>query len=458
MLPQPFINDITQLAQLEPRVNGLIDSLLNTPRSVAVRFNPGKLVTTPATVANTAVGSRVPWCDNAFYLPSRPAFTLDPALHQGLYYVQDASSMFIAYIIKAITDRDTPVTYLDACAAPGGKSTAAIDALPHGSLVVANEWDYRRAEILRENLIKWGYPGCVVSRGDTKRYSTLRSTFDIIAADVPCSGEGMMRKDAEAVAQWSPALVNECADRQRLILDNLWPALRPGGYLIYSTCTFNRHENEEIIEYMIEQYGAEAVNIEADRFDGILPAIGLAAPCYRFMPHLVDGEGLFMALLRKPGDTASTRQDKLKEQLRAKLSFKLPPWMPGELSPLLCGNTLYGILPAHRHLVDRLSAALDVIMPGVEIATLKGRDLIPSHGLALSTTLDTSLTATATVDHDTALAYLRRDTVTLPPDAPRGHLLLLHNDHPLGWVKNLGNRANNLYPATWRILTRLQHT
>ena len=454
-LSQLFVDEINELAVKEPRVEGLIEALGNTAPSISVRFNRAKSPAIPDAVAGESVGKPVPWCDRGRYLASRPLFTLDPAIHQGMYYVQDASSMFISHVIDTLTRAtDHPLAYLDACAAPGGKTTAAIDTLPEGSLVVANEWDYRRAEILRENIIKWGYPASVVSRGDTRRYSKLRDTFDIIAADVPCSGEGMMRKDDEAVDQWTPALVEQCASRQREIVDNLWPALKPGGYFIYSTCTFNRAENEEIVDYLINELGAESVEIPTAGHDGILPGIDTQWHCYRFMPHRVDGEGLFMAVVRKPGDVSSSRREKIKEPKPAKLPFKLPEWYPSSLMAILAGDTLYGISQRWKSLVDKLMSTVDVIMPGVETATVKGRDLIPSQGLAMSTALERGPIPEVEVDRGTALTYLRRDAISLPDGTPRGHILITHNAIPLGWVKNLGNRANNLYPAPWRILRR----
>ena len=214
--------------------------------SVSVRFNRAKGFG-PAPSADT-----VSWCPQGIYLPERPAFTFHPPLHQGAYYVQDASSMFLWHVLSRLTADGRPVRYLDACAAPGGKTTVALDVLPQGSVVVANEYDGRRAGILRENLTKWGAPLHVVTSGDTARFSAYPSAFDIIAADVPCSGEGMMRKDPEAVSQWSPALVEQCVERQREIIANLWPALAPGGYMVYSTCTFNREENELMVSRLIE--------------------------------------------------------------------------------------------------------------------------------------------------------------------------------------------------------------
>lgn len=450
-----FKEQITQLATLQPRVNGLLEALANTAPAVSVRLNRYKNNTpAPLMVADQPLSRLVPWCERGYYLDQRPKFTRDPALHQGRYYVQDASSMFISHVINTLTrDINSPLAYLDACAAPGGKTTAAIDALPCGSLVVANEWDFHRAEILKENLIKWGYPNVVISRGDTHRYRKLHEMFDIISADTPCSGEGMMRKDEEAVNQWSEHLVTECVERQRAIVDNLWHALKPGGYLIYSTCTFNLRENEEIIDYMINELGAQPVTIPTDGFEGIVGAIGADFPAYRFMPHLVEGEGLFMAVVRKPGLSSTQPSRPAKEKNSQKLPITLPVWAPAGLSYMMVGDTLYGVPTQWKAVVDKLIKQLDVIMPGVVTGIVKGKDLIPSQGIAMSTLLDINLVPTVHVDYTTALNYLRRESLTLPDDTPRGHVLVMYDGHPLGWVKHLGNRTNNLYPAQWRILS-----
>ncbi len=459
-LPKPFIEQIEKLAEKEPRVAGLIKSLENTDPSTSIRLNKAKWSAKNTTLAIgwRTPGKQVPWQKNGFYLSDRPKFTLDPAIHQGLYYVQDASSMFLGHILDTIlADRQDPVVYLDACAAPGGKTTTAIDSLPAGSMVVANEWDYKRAEILKENVSKWGYPNCIVSRGDTCRITKLRETFDIISADVPCSGEGMMRKDEEAVKQWTPGLVSQCASRQHEIVDNLWPALKPGGLFIYSTCTFNRSENEEIIDYIINNLGGEPVEVDSTLYPEILPGIETPYPCYRFMPHRVEGEGLFIAVIRKNGDPKPAKQAPPRKERPGKTSTdKLPAWIPTELHMRTKGDEIYGIDSRWKKLTGKLIDSLDVIMPGTHLATVKGHDYIPAQGLALSTIYRRGSLPEVEIDTDTALSYLHRDSVILPEGTPRGFVLLTHSGQPLGWVKNLGNRANNLYPAPWRILMNLK--
>lgn len=432
------------------RLDGLVMALRSTDPAVSIRLNRRKGCAPPED------GEPVPWAERGYYLPSRPLFTLDPALHQGRYYVQEASSMIVGEIVRRLSAGGmAPLRYLDACAAPGGKTTAAIDALPEGSLVVANEYVPRRAAILWENLIKWGYPNTVVSRGDTRRFSKLKGLFDIIGVDAPCSGEGMFRKDEEAVAQWSPGLVAECTGRQREILANVWPALRPGGYLIYSTCTFNRQENEEIVDWLIRESGAAPVDMSFPEDWGISGGIDSDYPCYRFMPHRVRGEGLFVAVLRKQ-DGEECRLRPSKPNKPDKSVAKLSEWITNGSECVIekNGDGVIAYQRRHADTIGLLRQSLDVVSCGVEIAEQKGRDFAPSHSLAMSQSLNPGAFPLIEVDLDVALSYLRRESVMLPEGTPKGYVLLTYQGQPLGFVKNLGNRSNNLYPCAWRILKR----
>lgn len=431
----------------EPELEFLTESLLTAPE-VSVRINPAKGLALPP-------GEPVPWCKEGVYLPERPKFTFDPALHQGRYYVQDASSMAIAVVVRQLTASATHVRYLDACAAPGGKTTAALAALPDGSVVVANEFDYRRAEILTENLAKWGAPGVIVTRGDTARFSVCDSVFDIVSVDAPCSGEGMMRKDAKARSQWSSALVRECAALQRQIIDNVWPALRPGGYMIYSTCTFNRTEDEENLQYIIDRYGAEAVRIEVlDGIDGIVRGIRTSAPCYRFLPGKIKGEGLFIAAVRKPGEAPAAQLKIPKKGLRDYRRVSDMGLLDGDFVYFQRQQDIYAFPASLADGMLVLSDRLGAIASGVGVCSVKGKDFIPSQALAMSQALRRGAYPEAEVPEEEALAYLRREVVTLPDSAPKGYVLLTCGGCSLGFVKNLGNRANNLYPQAWRILTK----
>ena len=436
---------IGQLRDMLPNEwEALVGAITSSEPSVAVRVNDAHGVGVPE-------GARcVPWCCQGFYLQDRPAFTFDTDWHAGRYYVQDASSMFIAHVIRHFIHE--PARYLDLCAAPGGKTTAALQASPEGSLVIANEIVPPRARVLADNVIRWGNPRCVVTSNAPANLGKFSHFFDVIATDVPCSGEGMMRKDDEAVAQWSPTLVEQCAQRQREILADVWPALRPGGLLIYSTCTYNRQENEEIADYIVHELGATSLEVPIEPSWNIHPAIDSDCHCYRFMPHRVDGEGLFMAVFRKNGN--SLRQDvRIKEKIPKKCDEIGKNWLanPDEFVIKQQGDLSIAVPQDIRREVAALRASLNVLHAGVELATVMGRKAVPHHALAMSTARKAEAFHVCEVDYPTALRYLRGESITV--DGPRGHILVAHEGALLGFANNLGNRANNLYPKPLRILS-----
>ena len=358
--------------------------------------------------------------------------------------------MFITHVIKHFVHE--PVRYLDLCAAPGGKTTAAMQALPQRSLTVANEIVPSRARVLADNVIRWGIPRCVVTSNTPANLGKFSGFFDVIATDVPCSGEGMMRKDDEAVAQWSPALVEQCAQRQREILADVWPALRPGGLLIYSTCTYNRKENEEIADFIVSELGATSLKVPIEAAWNIHPAIGSPCHCYRFMPHRVDGEGLFMTVFRKAGE--GPRQDiRIKEKNAKKVDETCKPWLAKPQDYIIDqqGDLTIAVPQDIGREVAALRASLNVLHAGVELATVMGRKMVPHHALAMSTARADGAFPVCEVDYPTALRYLRGESITV--DGPRGHVLIAHQGAVLGFANNLGNRANNLYPKPQRILS-----
>lgn len=446
VLPEGFLRqfDGCGVAALEN-----LGAALATDASVSVRFNRGKAAGT-AVCRDVASSDAVLWCADGVYLSSRPAFTLDPALHQGLYYVQDASSMFISHVVSFLTAGGAPVRYLDACAAPGGKTTAAVDALPPGSLVVANEYVAARAAVLRENLVKWGAP-CAVCQGDTARFAASGAVFDIIAADVPCSGEGMMRKEPDARSQWSKGLIAGCAALQREIVADAAETLRPGGYLVYSTCTFNRTENEDMLDYMASELGLESVDLHLDDEWGIPDGL-TGRPAKRFMPHLTRGEGLFVAVMRKPFGESDRRKRK-RRTLRPKQAMAGGVMLRDKENYMICDRDgmVVGIPFALAEVLDRLPEKTRVVCAGVELGEVKGKDFIPSQAIALSTSLRRDIYPEVELSRSAALAYLRKENVDLPDGTPRGYVLATFRGLPLGWLKNLGNRCNNLYPKNWRI-------
>lgn len=457
-LKNEFIDMLASLSKLPggDAVASLANDLAATDPAVAIRLNPRKNASAPEALRP------VPWASRGFYIDGdRPRFTMDPLMHQGAYYVQDPSSMAIGSIAASLAE-NSPIVYIDLCAAPGGKTTAAIDALPVGSLVIANEFDRRRCEALVENVVKWGYPNCVVSRGDTSRFRRLGPIADIVAVDAPCSGEGMMRKEEEAARQWSQGLVDQCAALQQEILLNAWHVLKPGGYLIYSTCTFNRSENEENLQYLIDRLGAEPVDPQLPLDNGIAPAIGSTLPARRFIPGCVEGEGLFAAVVRKPADSqVPASPSKPSKTAPSPLAKEVCGWLLDPDNYLITerADRLVALPRPWLPLIDRLEKELDVVHAGIPLADIKksqrpgknAASIIPAQALALSSALNPEAFPQAPTDYSSAIAYLRGESITLPADTPRGIILLTYAGRPLGFVKNLGNRANNLYPDPWKI-------
>lgn len=453
-LPHPFLARMQEL--LGEEYERFVQALVCEDNPVSVRLNSGKGVTT---IRNAR---QVPWSGGVgYYLSVRPTFTFDPMFHAGAYYVQEASSMFLGSVIKQYIDR--PVRYLDLCAAPGGKSTHALSLLPQGSLVVSNEVVRQRANILAENITKWGSPYSVVTNNMPVDWGRWNNYFDVIATDVPCSGEGMFRKDETAIAEWSLDNVTHCASRQQSILSDVWDALRPGGLLIYSTCTYNVEENECMVQYLVRTFGAEPLSVAIEPQWGIAGALKGDAPVYRFMPHSTQGEGLFMALLRKPGDSDNSceyppyRREKKKKQSGKVKPMPIPhevkQWLKEDADVVFTADeTAVTALPAlYADDIQAMQRDFNLLHAGIPLATGKGKDFIPTQALALSAMLRREAFTTCEVSLDMALSYLRRESIVLPEGTSRGYVLLTYNTLPLGWVKNLGNRANNLYPQEWRI-------
>ena len=285
-----------RMRKLLPEESEAFFAALQTEPPVSIRLNPGKPVPISRLFPDEQIGLPVSWCESAYYLKSRPVFTLDPCLHSGTYYVQEASSMFLYHIFGQILPAH-PVRVLDLCAAPGGKSTLIASRLSSGSLLVANEVIRSRAGILKENMIKWGTSHVVVTNNDPADFHHLKGAFDIIVVDAPCSGEGMFRKDPGAIQEWNESNLQLCSERQQRILADIWPCLKPGGFLVYSTCTYNPGENEAILERLIRKYGARSIEI-APLFPGIVPG-NSTAHCYHFYPHRIPGEGFFTGVVQK---------------------------------------------------------------------------------------------------------------------------------------------------------------
>ena len=456
-LSQAFIERTRQL--LGEDIYPLFEEALANEVPVSIRPNRTKCQL-------PVEGEPIPWATSGIYLKSRPTFTFDPLFHAGCYYVQEASSMFVERVLREYVHE--PVVMLDLCAAPGGKSTLCRSALPEGSLLVANEVMRNRSQVLAENLIKWGHPEVVVTNNDPADFTELTHLFDVILTDVPCSGEGMFRKDQVAVDEWSLENVDICWQRQRRILTDIWPSLKPGGLLIYSTCTFNREEDEDNVAWIARELGAEILPVSIYDSWGITGnLVGRDFPVYRFLPHKTKGEGFFLAVLRKDGDVceetpkrfakASARMDKKKKGKDTKQPLVVPKeakeWLASasDYSLAMKDTQVVAFPKAYQDEYALLQQYLKVIHAGITLGEIKGKDLIPHHSLAMSTALAEDLFPRTEVSYEQAIAYLRKEGLILDTDVPRGYVLLTYQGIPLGFVKNIGNRANNLYPQEWRI-------
>ena len=409
-LPEDFIRETKPLMG-EDRFNSYLEAF-QEEAPVSIRLNP-KVYQRDGSLSPSV---QVPWCPEGFYLSDRPQFTFDPLFHAGCYYVQEAASMFITHILRAVANF-SPFTLhsslLDLCAAPGGKSTAMLSVLPEGNTLVSNEPIPTRAQILLENITKWGAENCIVTNNYPRDFRKAKAKFDLILCDVPCSGEGMFRKDPATIGEWSLQNVEKCWRLQREIVADAWECLNPGGILIYSTCTFNTKENEENVRWIMEEYDAEPITIPTDPSWHITGSLleGFDAPVYRFIPGITRSEGLFVAVLQKSGDSKVTSSPPESGGARGGLNmrplkvFRPPLTPPRSALPLGSSKNSGGEGPR----VD--------------------------------------------LSYFDALKYLRGEALVLPPDTPRGIVTVSYKGFPLGPVKNIGNRANNLYPKPWRIKT-----
>lgn len=457
-LPEDFIHNTERL--MGARLWQTLAQGLAGEAPVSIRLNPLKCA--GAAWQPALCDGRVPWCDNGFYLSERPNFTFDPLFHAGLYYVQEASSMFLDRVLRQHAG-SRPVMALDLCAAPGGKSTVARGVLPEGSLLVCNEPVRARAHVLAENILKYGHPDVIVTNNYPEDFNRCGLAFDLVIADVPCSGEGMFRKDEAAVGEWSLRNVEKCRRLQREIVASIWPCLKPGGLLVYSTCTFNSAENEENVRYISEELGAEVLGVDVGGDYGITGSLldGFTKPVFRFIPGLTRGEGLFMAVMRKHEDgiynkvETQGKEGRKDRRTGASRSAAAPVagWLkqPAMFETVERQGSFVAIPKAWKHVYDAADKCLKILSAGVTLGEVKGRDVVPSQSLALSAALDRSAFANVELDYTQAISYLRKEAVALPAGTPRGYVLLTYKGVPLGFEKNIGNRANNLYPAEWRI-------
>src|SRR5690554_5792436 len=433
----PIMNlPVDFIASIEPLLGKETDSFLaalTCEPTVSIRPNPVK---TGNDAEFLLPADPVPWSQWGYYLKERPPFTFDPLLHVGYYYVQEASSMFVEHVARERVLQ--PAVCLDLCAAPGGKSLSLLSALPEGSLLVSNEVVRQRANVLSETIIKSGDSHVMVTNNEASDFGRLSHFFDVILVDAPCSGEGMFRKDPVAIKEWSPDNVKMCAQRQRNILDDIWPALKPGGLLIYSTCTYNIAENEEVVLQLVRSTGARPVEVKIDPDWGISSSFDDRVPGYRFFPHRTRGEGLSLFILQKPEEEAASSSSPFK---RKKNDMKFNPFLR-DASPYALylrrpyafrfvekGSSVIALPALHADSLLSLDEALKTVSMWVEVGEMKGRDFIPAHALAMNGELNHSTFSSYPVAYEQAIAYLRNEALN-HADAPKGFLQLTYINEP----------------------------
>jgi 16S rRNA C967 or C1407 C5-methylase (RsmB/RsmF family)/NOL1/NOP2/fmu family ribosome biogenesis protein len=418
------------------------------PSPTSIRINPHKQYDC------LAQGS-VAWSQSGKYLSERPQFTLDPFFHAGCYYVQEASSMFLEQAVKQSVDLSGQLRVLDLCAAPGGKSTHLLSLLNDQSLLVTNEVIRSRASILSENIQKWGHSNVVITNSDPEHFEELEGVFDLVVVDAPCSGEGLFRKEPEAMNEWSEDNVALCSSRQKRILSHIWPTIKSEGILIYCTCTYNELENEQNLSWLLQQHDIEFIKLKVDPQWKVEEVTKDGATGYHFYPHKTKGEGFFISVIRKLGASGNTRMIKDLKVFtipQKKIAEHAAQWFvnSGDLTITQFKDTVLILPSSHLKFIEILSKHLHIVHSGTALGILKHDKIIPEHAMALAISLNRKNFQEMHVSRDQALTYLRKENL-IADGLDKGFTIVSHEDVPLGWINVLDNRTNNLYPANWRI-------
>ncbi len=453
-LPKKLIDSLQEIQNFKKEAFEEVHS--SGEQVTSIRCNPLKspMVNAQWSIDDQlTIHSSVPWSSNGMYLASRPSFTLDPLLHAGAYYVQEASSMFLEQALIQSLDLTQPLLALDLCAAPGGKSTLIQSILSQESLLISNEVIQSRVNVLKENIIKWGAGNVVVTNNDPKDFSKLKGLFDVLVIDAPCSGSGLFRRDEDAIKEWSEDNVQLCSQRQQRIIADAWDCLKEEGVLIYSTCSYSQEEDEEILDWMMKQLDVESMQLKIekewmiDEVQSDMNAFG-----YRFWPYKVKGEGFFLAAFRKKEETETVRLKIKSTQAPSKKDAAIASaWLQSSdgFSFIMQGQNIAAIPMLWNETIQFLMQELKVRYAGVELGTIGKEDLIPEHALALSTNINSSVFSVE-LNLEEALNYLRKKELLINSNH-KGWALARYRGFNLGWMKLLGNRINNYYPKEWRI-------
>ena len=461
-LPEDFLKIIPHLPGAQP------ESLLKAHEQkpvVSIRLHTAKwhkwTASDPAVAAQQQlpIGSAVPWAEDAFYLNEKPAFIFDPLFYAGAYYVQEASSMFVDFVMRQWNKQrsPSPALLLDLCAAPGGKSTILLSHMQAQDLLISNETVPARWQVLRENLIRWGYPQFVLTQLEARHFQAIPEAFDVILVDAPCSGSGMFRKDKQMGGLWTRNSVLSCSKKQSHLLQDIWPVLKPGGWLIYSTCSFSPEENEQVIDRLITETHGEPIELPVPDQWGIVTSYSPQhrAPGYRFYPDRLQGEGFYLAVVQKPVHH-SNHKLKPSAKSRHRVTWEITTIPPPaaylepstELTCIRHEGEFYLFPSAQMNHLHTISLHIPIRQAGLCIGRIR-QEWIPEHDLAMCTGLRTDVPAIA-LSREQALQYLQKQIISCP-DLPLGWYLASYARFPLGWMKSIGQRVNNYYPKRWKI-------
>jgi len=444
-LPKDFLNSLIEIPNFNEAAFVKIHDEELVPTSI--RFNPFK-----KTESSFKSLDKVPWTEDGYYLNERPVFTGDPRFHAGCYYVQEASSMFIEYVLRQIVDFNKTVFALDSCAAPGGKSTILSSLLSDDSLLVSNEVIKSRTEVLAYNLAKWGNCNHVVTSSETSSFSSVKGLFDVVLVDAPCSGSGLFRKQPEAIDEWSLSAVAQCSVRQKSILKELIGTVKPGGHLVYSTCSYSEMENEHIVKWLLDEFNCEVVKIDLNEAWGIEDTgFGL-----RFYPHKLKGEGFFCAVIKVlENETFSGFNKKNEFKLPSKAEMEVIQQfvkMDNQLE-LINHSDEFKLLNSNAlAFVNTFKKQLYFRQVGTSVGEIKHGALIPHHFLALSNHLAASV-SNLELSAEESINYLKKEACKFE-NSKIGLKLITNGGFGIGWAKVLDNRLNNYLPSNYRIFNK----
>lgn len=447
-LPETFIESISCCAGFDK------DAFIEAHQGLSptsIRINPFK-----KTTLNFDLNTPIPWNDKGFYLNERPNFTYDLLFQAGCYYVQEAGSMFIEHALKSCVDFNQALTCFDVCASPGGKSTLLNSLLSPDSVLISNEVVKQRSETLAQNISKWGTCNVVVTNNDPSAFSEMTNVFDVILVDAPCSGSGLFRKQHDAVDEWSLDNVNLCSQRQKRILSDVVESLKDNGILVYSTCSYSKEENEEIADWLINEFNLDSLKVPVEPLWGIVETESdkYNAWGYRFYPDKAKSEGFFCSVFKKKntGETPNTRKNKNENftAIKPKEKELFNNWLDNIENQtiikfkddyLLVNENALNFINKHSHLYFK--------KVGTTIGSVIKNELIPHHDLALSIQKSPTI-RNINCSEEEGIKFLKKELNTI--NGEKGWNLLTYNNFGLGWIKHLGNRINNYLPNEFRIL------